>query len=143
MMVLVLGWLVAAVFLLLALAHLRWAFGGGAASTAVVPEVDGRPAFNPGRGVTLLVAAALAIAAGLVAMTAGLVPRLVPVTLLRLAMYGLALVLLARAIGDFRLVGFAKRVRGTRFARLDTLVYSPLCLALAAGVAIVALRAGS
>jgi len=32
-------------------------------------------------------------------------------------------------------------VRGTKFARMDSLLYSPLCLALAAGVAIVAMFA--
>jgi hypothetical protein len=46
-------------------------------------------------------------------------------------------------VGEFKYVGFFKRVRGTRFATLDTLVYSPLCLLLAAGVAWVALRHGS
>lgn len=50
----------------------------------------------------------------------------------------LALGLAARAIGEFRHVGFFKRVRGTRFARLDTIFCSPLCLALAVGVALVA-----
>ena len=50
---------------------------------------------------------------------------------------------LMRAIGDFRYVGFFKRVRGSRFARMDTTLYSPLCLALAAGVAAVAFGAGS
>ena len=43
-----------------------------------------------------------------------------------------------RAIGDFKYVGFFKRVRGSKFARMDTLVYSPLCLLLALGVARVA-----
>ncbi|MBX3325917.1 MAG: DUF3995 domain-containing protein [Nitrospira sp.] len=49
----------------------------------------------------------------------------------------LAVILLLRAIGDFRLVGFWKRIRKTRFARLDTAVSSPLCLVLAIGSAIV------
>ena len=41
--------------------------------------------------------------------------------------------LLVRAIGDFGYVGFFKRKGGNPFARLDTRVYSPLCLLLAAG----------
>jgi hypothetical protein len=53
---------------------------------------------------------------------------------LRVLGYALALLFLARAIGDFRLVGFFKRLRGTRFASLDTRYYSPLCLGLALGV---------
>ena len=52
--------------------------------------------------------------------------------------YVLAVGLLGRAIGEFRYVGFFKRVRGSRFAKLDTVVYSPLCLLLAVGVALVA-----
>jgi len=44
----------------------------------------------------------------------------------------------ARGVGDFRLVGLSKRVRGTRFARYDSFVYTPLCLALAAGIVVVA-----
>lgn len=49
---------------------------------------------------------------------------------------GLAVVLFLRAIGDFRLVGFFKQIRDTRFARLDTILYSPLCLVMAIGTAI-------
>jgi hypothetical protein len=40
-------------------------------------------------------------------------------------------VLLARAIGDGRTLGFTKRVRDTAFARNDTRLFSPLCLFLA------------
>jgi hypothetical protein len=51
---------------------------------------------------------------------------------------GVAVVLAARGVGDFRLVGLFKRVRGTRFARLDSRIYTPLCFALAAGIVVVA-----
>ncbi len=54
----------------------------------------------------------------------------------------LALGLLARAVGDFKYVGFFKKLRDSRFATLDSWLYSPLCLLLAAGVAWVALRDG-
>jgi hypothetical protein len=54
--------------------------------------------------------------------------------------FALALGLLARAVGEFKYVGFFKRVHGTKFARLDTLLYSPLCLILSVGVALVALQ---
>ena len=51
---------------------------------------------------------------------------------------GVGFVLLARAIGDRRYIGFLKRERGTAFARRDTMLYSPLCLALGSVAAIVA-----
>ncbi|WP_423856182.1 DUF3995 domain-containing protein [Acidithiobacillus ferrianus] len=40
-------------------------------------------------------------------------------------------------MGDFRLVGFFKTVTGTRFARLDSTVFSPLCLAMAIGIFVI------
>lgn len=58
----------------------------------------------------------------------------VPRVLLTWSAYALSLGLFLRAIGEFRLVGFFKRVRGTRFAQLDTLAFSPLCLLLSVGV---------
>ncbi|MES2318120.1 MAG: DUF3995 domain-containing protein [Pseudomonadota bacterium] len=54
--------------------------------------------------------------------------------------YALAAGLFARGVGEFNYLGLFKRVRGSRFATLDTWVYSPLCLLLAAGVASVAWR---
>jgi hypothetical protein len=121
-------------FLLLALVHVYWALGGRIAWLAAIPEVKARPAFVPSPAVTFAVAVALLLCAGLVSATGGLLPIPVAPFLLTPLGFGLALLLLARAVGDFHLVGFFKRVRGTRFARLDSLLYSPLCLLLAIGL---------
>src|SRR6185295_16894722 len=131
---------IVAVFVVLALAHVYWAFGGRIAGLAVIPEVGNRPAFTPSAAATLSVAVALLACAGLVAATAGVLPVPVSPGVLTWLSFALASVLLLRAVGDFRLVGFFKRVRGTNFARLDTVLYSPLCLALSLGVFIVTLR---
>ena len=73
---------------------------------------------------------ALLAAAFLVAVSGHLVaPAFAPIA--RLPTVFLSVVFLARAVGDFRLVGFFKRIRDSRFARLDTIAYSPLCLILA------------
>jgi len=129
---------VVAVFCALALVHLYWAFGGTAGKLAAVPELSGRRAFAPSAGGTVVVAIGLALCALLVSAAASLIHMPAPANWLRWLSYALALVLLARAIGDFRLVGLFKRVRGTHFARMDSLAYSPLCLALACGVFYVA-----
>jgi hypothetical protein len=122
--------LMAAILSALGLVHIYWALGGRSGSGSAVPELSGRPAFEPSRPGTLAVAIALFAAALLIA-TAGrlLVDPLAPPTV-RLLTFCLGAVFLARAVGDFRLVGFFKRVQGSRFARLDTLVYAPLCLIL-------------
>ena len=126
---------IAAVFLSLAVLHVYWAAGGKAGAAAAVPEVEGRPAFVPGPNATLLVALALTLGALVVLGRAGLwAPARIPRTLFTVGTWVLCAVLLLRAVGDGRLVGFTKRVRGTRFARRDTLFYSPLCLLLGLGL---------
>ncbi len=126
-----------AVFLVLSVWHVYWVLGGRVGRDAAIPEVDGKPVFQPSTVTTFLVAVALVLCALLVAATAGLVSFPWSPTLLRWLTEALAVVLLLRAIGDFRLVGFFKRIRGTRFAHLDTVAYSPLSLLLAIGSSIV------
>jgi hypothetical protein len=133
---------VCAVFLALALWHFRMALAPAAGKGGAVPSVDGKPLFVPSRGSTVAVGVALVSFAALVASTAGLWPLAVPAEVLAWLSYALALGLLARAIGEFKYVGFFKRIRGSRFARLDTWVYSPLCLLLSIGVAWVAFHHG-
>jgi hypothetical protein len=42
-----------------------------------------------------------------------------------------AIIFALRAIGEFRYVGFSKRIRGTEFAWWDDRFFSPLCVTLA------------
>jgi hypothetical protein len=118
------------IFVVLGMWHIYWALGGAFAKAAAIPEVDGAPAFSPSRGLTALVGVALFCFALLLVVTSGLFSLPVPADVLSWLCYALALALFARAVGEFRLVGFFKRVRGTRFASLDTWIYSPLCLGL-------------
>ncbi len=41
------------------------------------------------------------------------------------------IIFMARALGSFQYVGFTKSMRGSEFAKLDTFMISPLCLAIA------------
>ena len=132
-----------AMFGFLASVHVYWAFGGQFARVAAIPELRGAPAIAPGRMATLLVAVGLLACAALVGAAAGFFDPPVPAIAIKRSCFGLALLLLLRAIGDFRLVGFFKTVRYSRFAWLDSALYSPLCLALALGVGFVGWEAGA
>jgi hypothetical protein len=82
----------------------------------------------------------LLFAALLVCWTARIcAPPLIPLGLARVGTGLLAGVFLLRAVGDRKYVGFFKRVRGTAFARWDSRLYAPLCLALGLGAAAVAI----
>jgi uncharacterized protein (DUF2062 family) len=124
----------------LGLLHVYWALAPRRASAATIPEIDGRPAFKPSRLATLAVAIALFTAAALVAIAGRLLVDPLTPPLVRLLTFGLGAVFVARSIGDFRLVGFFKRARASRFARLDTWVYAPLCFLLGLAVLFVAYR---
>ncbi|AUT49699.1 DUF3995 domain-containing protein [Achromobacter sp. AONIH1] len=126
--------LTSAIFVILGLWHLYWAAGGKLAHGAAIPtRQDGSPLFRPSAAGTAAVGTALLACAALVAFNAGLLPAIGAARWTRWAGAALALGLLVRAIGDFGYVGFFKRKGGNPFARLDTRVYSPLCLLLAAG----------
>ncbi len=127
------GLAVVLVLAALSLLHVFWGLGGRIGWVAALPEVERKPLFVPTQAQTFAVALGLALAALVVAGTAGMVSLPVSNGFLRGATYGIAAVFLLRAIGEFRHVGFFKRNRGTRFARLDTYIFSPLCVALAAG----------
>jgi hypothetical protein len=129
--------IVAAILAGIGLIHVFWGLGGNISGAAVVPEVAGRRAFSPSRFATLAVASCLFAASYIVAAAGHLIAN--PFGRLpRYLAFGLSALFLVRAIGDFRLVGFFKRFRESRFARLDTAVYSPLCLCLALGTVYVA-----
>ena len=121
-------------------AHVVWAAGGRIGLAAAIPQVDGRPMFVPGRVTTLVVALALFSLAALVVWREGLIVLPLPFAIARVGVPLMALVFLARAIGNFRYVGWSKRVRGTSFARLDDLLYAPLCAVLAVCFAVVGLN---
>lgn len=121
----------AGVFFALAALHLMWLVRPGSlkASTAV-PTRAGRPVLSPGPISTSIVALLL-IAAGLTCLwRVGVLGSQYP-AIPHIGMWVIAAVFLARAIGDFRYVGFFKSIRDSTFARLDSILYSPLCAAIA------------
>jgi hypothetical protein len=131
------------VFIALALWHVHMALWPSSGALAAVPSVQGEPLFVPSRKATFAVALVLLLFAGLVASTVGMLSVGMSRTVLSWLSYALAAGLFARAVGEFKYVGFFKRVRNSKFARLDTLVYSPLCLLLALGVAAVTMQNGT
>lgn len=138
-----LGTAVSLAFVGLAVWHVVMALRPASGESAALPTVGGKALFVPSRAATLAVAAVQFLFACLVAATAGVAPVGLPRAVLSWLSYALALGLLGRAIGEFKYVGFFKRVRGSKFATLDTFFYSPLCLLLSLGVATVAMHNGA
>ena len=125
---------------LLAVIHVYWALGGALGKSGAIPHTrDGKPVFTPTPFTTLLVALGLLVMAALNGVKIGWIaaPRQFQDSFVRYGLWLTAAIFLLRAIRRFSLhPDFFKRHRESRFAKLDTLLYSPLCLLLACLVAI-------
>lgn len=130
--------LLAATLLALAGLHFYWAAGGERGKGVAIPEVEGRPAFTPSPFMTVIVALFLTGAAGVAVLRGHLLLASFPSAPAHGAAIALGFAFLLRAVGEFRLVGFFKRVRGTAFAAWDTWLFSPLCLLIALAFFLVA-----
>ncbi|CAN5510505.1 DUF3995 domain-containing protein [soil metagenome] len=117
------------IFLFLSLLHFHWAFGGRWSWGAAVPsKPDGKLLFNPGMTSSLVVAFGLLLFAFIMLGNSGLWDGVVARRYFQYGGWVISAIFLLRAIGDFRFIGFTKRVKGTPFAINDTRMYSPLCL---------------
>lgn len=129
------AWINVVILFTISALHIYWASGGTFGKYVAIPENDGHLLFVPGAPVTLVVAMGLAAAALFILFKVAMLPlsqiSWIPEWLSVSGLWILGLVFLGRAIGDFHYVGFFKKVKNTKFARFDSIYYSPLCLLLA------------
>ena len=120
------------IFVLLALLHFYWSFGGRLGYDEVLPtSSNGLRRLQPGRATGFGVAVGLLFFAFITAGNIGLFKNYVRKIYFRYGALAIAMVFFLRALGDFKFIGFFKTVRFTNFARNDTLIFSPLCLLIA------------
>jgi Protein of unknown function (DUF3995) len=122
------------IFLSISALHFYWAFGSLfgkkiKSAESVLPEINGKPAFIPSTFATFVVAIGLLFFANISSF--GLVEGFGLKHFSPIISYGnlaISFIFLVRAIGDFNLVGFYKKIKRTKFAENDSKYYSPLCL---------------
>ncbi|UVI30901.1 DUF3995 domain-containing protein [Paenibacillus spongiae] len=115
------------------LLHVYWAFGGKWGINAVIPQQDGRRAFTPGAGITLLIALLVFSAGILLLLRSNFVGNVEQSFVARIGVTVCAVVFAMRVIGDFRYFGIFKKKSATTFSTLDTYLYVPLCAILSLG----------
>lgn len=116
-------------FIVIALVHVFWALGFKSDIRKIVPVVNGEPVFTPGPIGTFIVAIVLFCFAG-ISLALGYSSK-VPVSyfpFLKSAGIAIGVILIVRAVGDFKYAGFFKRIKGSNFAKYDNWLYSPFCL---------------
>lgn len=119
-------------FLSLSVLHFFWAFGGTWGLDATLPtSVDGTRLLNPKPRDSAIVGFGLLAFGSFYALLLSFIPDLLPAWMITYLLWITPSIFLLRAIGDFRYVGFFKRVRTTKFGEWDSKLFSPFCLALA------------
>jgi glucan phosphoethanolaminetransferase (alkaline phosphatase superfamily) len=119
------------IFIVISAFHFYWAMGGKVGFDVVLPSnTEGVKSLNPSKFITFIVACVFLGIAIFYLIKAHLIPIKLNGLIDVFGLYPLVLVLIIRAIGDFKYVGFFKTVKNTPFARYDTRYYAPLCLFL-------------
>lgn len=123
------GLLNGSILIVLSGIHFYWALGGKAGIESTLPtDLEGKRVLNPKKMDSALVAVFLLIFALLFFCKAGILDFYLPHLIGRFGTSVISLIFLLRALGDFRYVGFSKKIKSTPFAELDTKYFSPLCL---------------
>lgn len=118
-----------AIFSLLALLHFYWAAGGRwGFYTALPTDAKGELKFEPGAMASAIVGAGLLFLAISYVDFIWTCHGTVWITIKNYLGFGVAVIFFMRAIGDFNLVGFFKKIKHTKFGKKDSSFYSPLCL---------------
>lgn len=119
------------VFLILSSIHFYWLFGGNLWLDRVIPTKE-----NQDTVIKIPLIATLFSGLFLLAFSAvyfiksGWVEWTYSVALPIKIYWFLPVLFTLRAIGDFRYLGFFKKVKSTKFAQADSKVFAPLCLGI-------------
>lgn len=122
--------------------HFYWLVGGKwGIANALPASPKGELVLKPRMLETLTVALGLTFMAFLHLAQTEIVMVNLPDWINNYGLKAIAAIFLIRAIGEFRYVGFFKKIKNTKFAQLDTWFYSPLCVLLSLNSFITSLQA--
>lgn len=119
------------IFILLSALHIYWGFGGEWGFDESLPtNEEGKRMLNPKKKDSLIVGFGLLFFAFFYLMKTDMITFEVPAWVLNVAGWLIPSIFLLRAMGDFRYIGFFKKLTTTAFADRDSKIFSPLCLIL-------------
>ncbi len=130
-MIAILSLIIAVIFLALSIIHYYWAFGGKWALNSALPTNKlGKKMLNPSVLMTVIVGVILSLFSIYYLQKGNIAQINLPKKISSYLGYGIPVLFLIRAIGDFTYIGIFKKIKNTKFAKLDTKYYSPLCLVI-------------
>ncbi|SRR6266545_4445892 len=131
MLSILIGLILSAIFLFLSGVHFYWGLGGKWGINVSIPtKENNEKLINPKLFHCFLIAFGLLICAVFVLIKVGIISFALPHFIIKDGLSVIAGIFIIRAVGEFKYVGFFKKVKNTRFGQMDTKYYSPLCLCI-------------
>ena len=113
----------------LGLVHFNWVIGGKYGFAQSLPtKENGERVLNPRKIASGIVGSGLTAFGLFYILKSGLMNVNMPDWISDYGGWVIPGIFVLRAIGDFKYVGFFKKIKQTDFGRLDTKFFSPLCL---------------
>ncbi|MBF7092491.1 DUF3995 domain-containing protein [Flavobacterium sp. ALJ2] len=123
------GLILVLIFIFLAGIHIYWGFGGKWGNDAAIPTTENNEkVINPKLKECMVVAIGLLSLSVIVLIKSKIIIVNLPSWLQEYGLWIITILFMVRAIGEFKYVGFFKKVKTTKFAQMDTKYFSPLCL---------------
>jgi hypothetical protein len=117
------------VLLGLGIIHFNWVIGGTYGFDKSLPtKANGEKVLNPKRIDCAIVAVGLTAFGLFYFFQSGVIEFEGATWIFKYGGWIIPAMFLLRAIGEFKYVGFFKSIKATEFARLDSKLFSPLCL---------------
>jgi hypothetical protein len=119
------------IFIILSGIHWNWMFGGNWGYNNAIPtDIKEKKLFNPKKIETLFVAIGLLVFATYYFLISNLISINFPNWVSIYIGWVISIIFIIRSVGEFKYIGFFKKIKTTNFGRLDSKLFSPLCLAI-------------
>ncbi|MDO5980736.1 DUF3995 domain-containing protein [Flavivirga spongiicola] len=116
------------IFFILGIIHLNWVIGGTFGFAESLPTKEtGERVLNPKKLDSAIVGLCLMCFSFFYLIKADLIRFDLPSWVLKYGSWLIPTVFILRSVGEFKYIGFFKKIKHTAFGQLDTKVYSPLC----------------
>jgi glucan phosphoethanolaminetransferase (alkaline phosphatase superfamily) len=116
------------VYAVIALIHFYWLFGEKWLDKALPTDENGKRVLNPRKFETIIVTLGLLLFAFYYLLKIELFEVEVPKLITKYSGWIISTIFIIRAIGDFKYVGFFKKIKNTKFAEFDTKYFTFISL---------------
>ncbi|WP_369048418.1 DUF3995 domain-containing protein [Tenacibaculum sp. UWU-22] len=127
----ILSILLSIVFIILGIIHFNWVIGGKFGFSESLPTKEtGERVMNPKKIDSAIVGFGLTVFGLFYFLKSGLINFNLPQQVMKYGGWIIPAIFLLRAIGEFKYIGFFKKIKETDFGKWDTKLFSPLCLVI-------------